>query len=154
MVADLSIVFTFTGFIVWGFLHGALKTIFSLLAIVLTFVISGPLAGHLLKLVKTPVLDDFVLQSAGRFVSWLVLYFLIILIGRLVEAMVLGDKELRWVNRYWGAVAGLFKGLFRILFILWTADIALTLTHFDTPAGLKKSVVFSRMQKQKKFLIG
>lgn len=147
MGADLITVFVFAGFIMYGFLQGALREIFSLLAIVLAFVLSGPLAGHLLKLVKMPALNDFVLQSAGRFVSWLVLYFLIILIGRLVEAMVLGDKGFRWINRYWGAVAGLFKGLFIILIILWAADIALTLTHFDTPAGLKKSVVFSLAQK-------
>ena len=147
MVADLIIIFAFAGFIMWGFMQGALKAIFSLLAIVLAFVLSGPLAGHLLKLVKTPALDDFILQSAGRFVSWLVLYFLIILIGRLVETMALGNKELRWINRYWGAVAGLVKGLFIILIILWAADIALTLTHFDMPAGLKKSVVFSLTQK-------
>ncbi|MFH1352062.1 MAG: CvpA family protein [bacterium] len=147
MAADLIIVFALLGFIAWGFLQGALKEVFSLLAIVLAFVLSGPLAGHLLKLVKTPALDVFVLQSAGRFVSWLVLYFLIILIGRLIETLALGDRKLRWINRYWGAVAGLGKGLFMILIILWTADIALTLTHFDTPAGLKKSVVFSLAQK-------
>ncbi|MFH1958458.1 MAG: CvpA family protein [bacterium] len=147
MTADLIIIFVLLGFIAWGFLQGALKEVFSLLAIVLAFVLSGPLAGHLLKLVKTSALDDFVLQSAGRFVSWLVLYFLIILIGRLIETLALRDSKFRWINRYWGAVAGLFKGVFIILILLWAADIARTFTSFDTPAGLKKSVVFSLAQK-------
>ncbi len=147
MTADLIIVFALLGFIAWGFLQGALKEVFSMLALVLAFVLSAPLASRLLMFIKPQATGYFIIQTAGGFLAWLVLYFLIILLGRFVETLALGDRDIRWINRYWGAVAGLFKGLFIILIFLWAADIARTFTSFDTPEALKKSVVFSLAQK-------
>ncbi|PIX13686.1 MAG: hypothetical protein COZ72_08040, partial [Elusimicrobia bacterium CG_4_8_14_3_um_filter_50_9] len=87
MNADILVVILVLLFFAWGFFRGAIREIFSMLALAAAFFFSAPLTDMLLPAVKQDIAGYALAQSAGRVVLWFVLYFVIVLIGRFAESL-------------------------------------------------------------------
>ena len=132
----------------WGVLKGALKEIFSAAAVAAAYFLSSPAASLALSFFKTDPTQYLIMQTAGRIAFWFILYFLMIIAGKIFEKKFLKTGKLRMANRTAGGFIGVVKAALVLTALLWTADATLTLTGFDEPVPLKKSRLYSFASKR------
>ncbi|PKN00107.1 MAG: hypothetical protein CVU78_02740 [Elusimicrobia bacterium HGW-Elusimicrobia-2] len=152
MNADTLIIILALMFFAWGFLKGALREIFSLLAFAAAFFFSAPLTALLLPAFKHDLGSYVLIQSAGRVVLWFILYFVIVLIGKLVESRFLKKAALRFANRSGGAVIGFLKAAILSLALMWSVDVFISLTGSATPDIFSKSRMYKAASKKNIFM--
>jgi len=152
MNADTLVIILALMFAFWGFLKGALREIFSLLAYAAAFFFSAPVTNLLLATFKPGVGNYMLMQSAGRVAVWFILYFIIILVGRFIESRFMKKSVLRLANRAGGGAIGFLKAAMLSVALMWSADVFISLTGAATPGVLGKSRIYNAAVK-KNFLM-
>ncbi|MBU4134479.1 CvpA family protein [bacterium] len=133
---------------IWGFLKGAIREAFSLLAYGAAFLFSAPVTNLLLASFKPGVENYMVMQSAGRVAVWFVLYFIIILGGKFIESRFIKKRILRFANRALGGAIGFLKAGILAAALMWSADVFIALTAASTPDTLGKSRFYGAAVKK------
>jgi len=148
MNADILVVILVLLFFVWGFFRGAIREIFSMLALAAAFFFSAPLTDMLLAAFKQDIAGYVLVQSAGRVVLWFVLYFVIVLIGRFAESLFVKKPALRFANRAGGGAIGLLKAALLAIVLMWSADVFISLTGSAVPALFGQSLMYKAASRK------
>ncbi|MCK4982826.1 MAG: CvpA family protein, partial [Victivallaceae bacterium] len=148
MNADTLVIILALMFAFWGFLKGALKEIFSLLAYGAAFFFSAPVTNLLLAAFKPGVESYMIMQSAGRVAVWFIIYFIIILAGKFIESRFMKKSVLRLTNRAGGGAIGFLKAAMLSAALMWSADVFISLTGAATPGMLGKSRIYNAAIKK------
>lgn len=148
MNADTFVIIAVLMFTVWGFVKGALKEIFSLLAYASAFFFSSPVTNVLLAFFKPAPANYMLIQSAGRVLVWFLLYLIIIFAGKFIESRFVKKRVLRLANRAGGGALGFLKAAMLAIALMWTADVFISLTNADTPDLFGKSRIYKEAVKK------
>lgn len=123
---DLAVVLLLLGFVLWGFLHGAVFNVLGLAAFLLAYFLSALLAGPVVSRIVTRLAwSPGVAYLSARMVLCLVIYLpLTILVSKVDRRFrELKSEALLAVNQGVGAACGLAWGILAAFFLLCIGDV-------------------------------
>jgi hypothetical protein len=123
---DFAVVLLLLGFVLWGFLHGAVFNVLGLAAFLLAYFLSAPLAGPFVGLIVGRLAwSPGVAYLTARLVLCVVIYLPLSMFVSRVDRRFRESKSetLLAVNSGVGAACGLAWGMLAAFFLLCIADV-------------------------------